>query len=89
MQGGDGSRLTMQELFPYEFPAGFVCGWGNFAQSPVSVTHNVFVRMLCAGRYDMERCARMKDWHGGEELRYPDLSIIEGIGRVPYHAVCV
>ena len=49
----------------------------------VSATHSVNV---C--RYDKERCARMKQWAGGDELRYPNLPILPGIGPVPYHTAC-
>ena len=55
----------------------------RFQSHPQCTTHCVMVR-----RYDKERCARMKQWAGGEELRYPDLPILPGIGPVPYHAVC-
>ena len=43
---------------------------------------------MFARRYDKERCARMQQWAGGDDLTYPDLPFLPGIGRVPYHSVC-
>ena len=36
---------------------------------------------MLARRYDKERCARMQQWAGGDDLTYPDL-------HVPHHSVC-
>ena len=33
-------------------------------------------------------CAKMRCWAGGQQLSFPPLPVITGIGVVPYHAAC-
>ena len=39
-------------------------------------------------RTKLQLCAKMQSWAGGGALKYPPLPVIEGIGKVDYHAAC-